>query len=576
MKPAKRLSSRDKKQLAALIDQASRALSNGRFDICRVACDKIDKLQPGNPDAANFRGILHSQNGDYESAASELRKAVAAAPARSDLRVNLAGIQLHYRHLPEALDTYRKAYDLDARSLPVLLGYGTTLIEMDQAGEAIDILNDARKRYPGDTSILLQLFRAYYDLHRIDEAEKQLAIIIEKEPEHTEAHCLRGQLALEKGDHDSAEASIRTALRITPHDPKANAILAEIKRFSSMDDPDLRAMLAAHDQFTPNSQERMMLSFSLGKSMDKLQQYDAAFDYYHEGNAIRHLRTTYHPEVELAHLQQIIDAYQPATVKSASHLQDETPVFIVGMPRCGSTLTEQILAAHPDVESRGEWGFFERNLMSFSRDDDPLTLERMVEQTAEEWEKIGATFLDRMKEGLPACKRITDKSLNNIRFVGAIHCAMPMAKIVHVRRNPLDTCLSIYKNNLEGHLFDFGCNLEELGHYYRMYLQLMQHWREILPEGAMYELDYEQLVGNQEEESRKLLEYCGLEWDELCLKFNKAKNVVRTASITQVRRPIYTSSLETWKRYEKHLQPLIDILGPEYSTTYKPGQIPRN
>jgi len=162
-------------------------------------------------------------------------------------------------------------------------------------------------------------------------------------------------------------------------------------------------------------------------------------------------------------------------------------------------------------------------------------------------------------------RHITDKSLANIRFVGAIHCALPKARIVHVRRHPLDTCLSIYRLNIQGEAFDFGRDLEELGYYYQMYLKLMQHWRDTLPEGVMYELTYERLVADQKGETRKLLDACGLEWSDQCLQFQQARNAVRTASVAQVRRAIYTDSMAAWKRYEQHLAPLIHILGTDYT-----------
>jgi len=224
------------------------------------------------------------------------------------------------------------------------------------------------------------------------------------------------------------------------------------------------------------------------------------------------------------------------------------------------------------VASKGEWGEFERGLIELGQRDTPLTLEQITAFSPAQWQQLGSIFLKRLQADLPKSLRIIDKSLNNIRMVGAIHCSLPKAKIIHVRRHPLDTCLSIYKNNLTGKLFDFGHNLSELGHYYRAYLDLMAHWRRALPQGVMYELDYEQLISDQEGETRKLLEYCELPWNDQCLQFNKAKTIVRTASIAQVRQPIFKSSMAAWKRYERHLQPLIEILGPEYSTAYEPGR----
>jgi hypothetical protein len=268
-----------------------------------------------------------------------------------------------------------------------------------------------------------------------------------------------------------------------------------------------------------------------------------------------------------------MDAFTDETFDRQSTLNENTPIFIIGMPRCGSTLVEQILAAHPNVASKGECEFFEKVLAEENATDKPLTFERITAFTPEHWGSIGQRYLQRLKMNASEVTRVTDKSLTNIRLVGPIHYALPKARIIHIRRHPLDTCLSIYKNNLLGALHDYGRNLGQLGYYYRMYLRLMQHWRNILPAGTMYELDYENLINDQEGETRKLLDYCGLPWSDQCLSFQKAKNVVRTASVTQVRQPVYNSSLAAWKRYEKNLQPLIKILGPEYSTEYKPGQL---
>ena len=362
---------------------------------------------------------------------------------------------------------------------------------------------------------------------------------------------------------DQAEQEVRKVLALDPNNVGAYAMLAEIKKGGSEDDADVTAMARLHARLDPNAPGRMILDFALSQVMDKLKLYDRAFEYCREGNDLRRTHSHYNADEELAHLQDIMKAYTPTMFANGSGLEDATPVFIVGMPRCGSTLTEQILAAHPKVGDEGEWGYFER-ILAERNDDEPLTLERLTAFTPEQWREIGEQFITRMRSDHPDAARITDKSLHNIRLIGAIHCAMPKAKIVHVRRHPLDTCLSIYRNNLLGIQFDFGCNLGELGYYYRMYLRLMQHWRDVLPAGVLYELDYEQMVASQEAETRNLLAYCELPWDDSCLQFDKSKNLVRTASVSQVRQPIYKSSLAAWERYEQHLQPLIRILGTDY------------
>ncbi|HKI62413.1 MAG TPA: sulfotransferase, partial [Mariprofundaceae bacterium] len=549
MKPKRSLSNSDRKQIRSLLDQAARAFGNGRYEICEQICKKIESIQATNPDAANLRGILCNRSGQFDKAVQYLQQAIEISPKRIEFQINLAGIYLARKQNEEALHWYKQALQLDAKSPHAQLGCGNALIELGLNSEAIEYLEQASKRQPEDLAVLIRLYHACYNLRRTEEARSYLDAILAKDPNHAEAHYSMGQLALEQGRMEEVEPEIRIALANKPDYINAFAMLAEIKKFTSEDDPDIEEMIAVHARSAPVSDERLTMSFCLGKVMDKLKQHDRAFEYYREGNDIRHKRSTYKEDLELPHLQQIIDAYEPKVFTHTSELQVATPIFILGMPRCGSTLTEQILASHPDVASEGEWGFFEQNLTSFSTENDPLTLEKMVSQTPQQWRDIGQAFLDRMSADHPDALHITDKSLNNIRFVGAIHCAMPKAKIIHVRRSPLDTCLSIYKSNLGGHLFDFGYNLEELGQYYLMYLKLMQHWREVLPEGVMYELDYESLVANQEEETRKLLGACGLEWNDQCLQFNKAKNIVRTTSITQVRRPIYSDSLAAWKRY---------------------------
>jgi hypothetical protein len=192
----------------------------------------------------------------------------------------------------------------------------------------------------------------------------------------------------------------------------------------------------------------------------------------------------------------------------------------------------------------------------------PLDLQRLVNFSSDEWGQVGVDYLEAVGRDITT-KHVSDKSLNNIRLVGAIHCALPKAKIIHVRRHPLDTCLSIYKNNLAGELFGFGSSLKDLGRYYQAYQQPMAYWWKILPAGVMLEVNYEDLVSKQEEQTRRLLEFCNLEWDDACMQFHQSRNRVQTSSVAQVRKPMYQDSVAAWQCYEKHLQPLIDILGTD-------------
>jgi len=559
-----RLSNNKKKQLRQLLSEAMTACNQQRFDACERLCKKVDGLYPDHPEVAHLRGIIFGLCGLPEKSLKFLQTAAEGAPNDPAILLNLGAAYMTLEKHEEALVPLSKAWQLDPTLPRLLLLYTDTLVDTGREEEAIELLERELRKHPRSAEIHMAMHQAQMKLGNRDEAIESLNKVLEISPGNSDAHVTLSKILMTEGRMAEAETEIRKALAIRPDDINAYMNLATIHKFDSAQDPDIVAMVHLHEKSVPASNERMHLGFTLGKCFEKLKDYERAFAYLKEANDIRNAKIRIDPAVELAHMQSIIDTYSAETLRCTSGIEDDTPIFVLGMPRCGSTLTEQILAAHPDVDSKGEWSYFEYALHLLHQDDEPpLTLERITRFSTDEWQELGDKFLERIHSENPHAKRVTDKTLPNIRMIGAIHCALPKAKIIHVRRHPLDTCLSIYKENFGGYMMDFAYNLEHLGNYYRMYQKLMQHWRDILPAGVMYELDYEKLVENQEEETRKLLAFCGLPWDDQCLQFNKAKNIVKTASIAQVRKPIYKSSMAAWKRYEKQLQPLIDILGTE-------------
>jgi len=570
-----KLSNNKKRQIQNLVGQANQACANGRYDACEQLCRRIESLSPGHANVANLRGIMCSETNHPDAAIHWLRKAVDASPNKAEFQLNLANVYLEQEQYGEAAGCYQRAIALGRKTLPIELNYCKALVESGQYEQALPILERLHKQHPRDTDVLMGLVLASEGLNRFEQMEAYLQQIFAIDADHAEAHAKKARMALQLGRMAEAEAEAHRLLSILPDSPTGYDILTYVKKYRDADDPDIGAMTNLYSRSEPDSKERQAMCFMLGKVMEQLKQYDRAFAFFAEGNALRHAHSTYDADTELANMENIMAAYTPEVFSRASKVDDPTPIFVLGMPRCGSTLTEQIISSHPDVASRGECGCFESVLAALHSNDNPLTLERLTAFTPTQWGEMGLDYVKDLRDGDSSPLHITDKTLPNIRMAGAIHCALPKAKIVHVRRHPLDTCLSIYKLDLAGKLFDFGYDLGELGHYYRMYLKLMQHWRDVLPKGVMYELDYEMLVADQEGETRRLLDYCGLTWSDACLQFDKAKNVVRTSSMAQVRRGIYTDAMAAWKRYEKHLQPLIDILGPAYSTAYQPGRHPR-
>ncbi len=546
--------------------QAQQALNSGRPGLFEIASKEVDTLDPGNPEIANMRGAVCAHAGNTVEAKRFFHIAIRRSPKEARFYANLARIHLDEGDHSNAEVYFGKALKHSPSSLPLQLTYCHCLLRSRKYEELIAILEPSLRKHPDIEELNIALYCAYNALDQ--QGEKGLPLlarVLARNPEHDEARFKLAQLCREEGRFNEAEEHLRKLLLKPKSRVEAYQMLTLIKRFSNPDDPDIAAMRALHAQSKQQGlHDRMGMSFALGKALDDLKQYDQAFEFFQEANDIRRKESNYDLKLAQAYLDKTIEVFTPELLSHPSDIEDGTPIFIVGMPRCGSTLTEQILAAHPDVVSRGECSLLEGpSLGKFHSADNPITLDRMGTFAPPEWGELGRTYLELVRRGDEATQHITDKSLQNIWLIGVIRCAMPHARIIHVKRRPLNSCLSMYKLEFQGEQIDFAYTLEELGNHYRMYQQVMQHWRDVLPDGAMYELNYEDLVTDQEGETRKLLEYCDLPWNAICLQFNKVENKVKTASIAQVRRPIYTDSLDPWRRYEKHLEPLIRILGTE-------------
>jgi hypothetical protein len=244
---------------------------------------------------------------------------------------------------------------------------------------------------------------------------------------------------------------------------------------------------------------------------------------------------------------------------SGEGVSDSTPIFVLGMPRSGTTLTEQIIASHPDVYGAGELHYLlEISQRAVAGAAFPSNLRQLDRELLTAW---GQEYLSALKRHAPEAARITDKMPQNFQMLGLIHLMLPNAKIIHVKRNPVDTCLSCFTMHFAAKSVKYSYDLTELAHFYVGYAELMEHWRNVLPENAFLEVQYEDVIQDVEGQARRLIDYCGLEWDNACIAFHENKRVVRTASVAQVRKPVYKSSVERWRRYEKHLGPLLDALG---------------
>jgi len=373
----------------------------------------------------------------------------------------------------------------------------------------------------------------------------------------------KANLLLDLGRIDEAAQAFDRALAVAPeHGPalSGRASIASFRR-EPVDVASFEALLA--DGTDRSANDQIHLHFVLGRAYLESDDSARAFGHFGAGNAIR--RTTY--PYDVANDERLLSAFAAALPAEAiarcggAGDPDETPIFIVGMPRSGSSLLEQILAAHPLIHGAGELLQLKQLVVRDFANKGPFPA-AMANRTPDQLQALGRRYLDAITPLAPGAKRIIDKLPLNFYFAGLIHLMLPNARIIHIRRDPLDTCLSCH-TTLFREPVRYAHDQAELGRFYRAYLALMEHWRQVLPAARFTEVDYGDLVADPEPQARRLLEFCGLAWDDACLRPEDSDRPIRTASRLQARRPVYRSSVGRAGRYRDYLGPLVAALGDD-------------
>jgi sulfotransferase family protein len=325
----------------------------------------------------------------------------------------------------------------------------------------------------------------------------------------------------------------------------------------------------------------LQLDFALGKAYSDLKDYPRAFAHLLAGNAAKRATISYDETSIFALFDRIEATFTRELIakKAGSGDPSSLPIFVIGMPRSGTTLVEQIIASHPMVHGAGELQAFNDVILALrGPNGDAIPYPNFVPSLdASALQQIGARYLSAVRKLAPSGERVTDKMPSNYYFAGLIHLALPNAKIIHTVRNPVDTCLSCFSKLFtaeQNHTYD----LAELGRYYKRYERLMAHWRRVLPAQCILDVRYEDVVADLEGQARRIIAYCALPWDERCLSFHKTDRAVRTASASQVRLPIYKGAVGRWRAYEKQLGPLLSALGvavPENASPSKSRSVAR-
>ena len=379
-------------------------------------------------------------------------------------------------------------------------------------------------------------------------SEELVRRAISLEPRNGGAHAMLGTILMQQGRFDEAAASFDLANALGTQDVVGSESLVHVKTLSETDRPLIEQL--EHNSQNPGitGTEALHVHFALGKAYDDLGEYARAIEHFDRANSLKKRVSKHYDRNAHAELvDRLIWRFSPEFFARNKHMAHDwnVPVLIVGMPRSGTTLAEQIISSHPDVAAGGELTFWPNHALKFGVDRagriDPVWMR-----------ETQAAYQARLRQISITAPTITDKLPQNFQYVGLLHAAFPRARVIHCRRNPMDTCLSIYFTNFAKRI-DFAFDREWIVDYYEQYARLMEHWRNVLPSSCLLEINYEELVAAPETMIRGIIQFCGLEWDDACLRPEQNQRVVKTASLWQARQPIYGTSVSRWRHYEPWL-----------------------
>ncbi len=535
----------------------------GRQDEAVACYRRAISLKPDYPRAWNNLGIVLQERGELDVAVAHYERALALDPDYADAHNNLGLALIARDRIADALSHYERALILNPDHADAHNNVGAALKDRGKLEGAIAHYRRALALNPRHADAQTNLGTALCDQGKLDDAIAHYRRALAVNPNHAVAHQKLGIALKDRGNLDDALEHYGRAIAIRPDYAEAHFNRAQLKSFRR-GDPDLAVLAALAGRNGLHENNALYLNFALAKALEDSGDHGRAFEYLRKGNALRRGQVAYDEPGVLAlfgRLSSVFDSRLFDRFRGEGN-PSSAPVFVLGMPRSGSTLIEQILASHPRIHGAGELTDLEMAARSvLTAGNRPVPYPECVPGlSGETLRQIAQSYLDRLPALASAKKRITDKLPGNFLMIGLIRLILPNARIIHTMRHPIDTCVSCYsKPFISGHL-DFSYDLGELGRYYRGYSELMAHWRRVLPPGAMLDVAYEDVVDDLEGQARRMIDYCGLPWDDRCLDFYRTSRPVTTASAVQVRQPLFRSSLQRWRKHEASLGPLLDEL----------------
>lgn len=573
--------------LGALCTNTERSKEAIGFITRALAIDNADPQSHANI------GLAYKDLGMAYKAADHLAESVRLDPSRPVVFNNFGNVLRLLDQPGKAIRAYDRALRLDSRFAECWSNLAAALNESGQheaglraAARALELspdlaqahnhigdirlqqarYDDAVKSYrqaaslsPGSTVALINLAKAYRDRDEPEEALATLRRVLDIEPENPEAIHVMGVLLEQMGDRKGAAEQFKSAIRIAPEMAISHYYLAQIKgRGSSEKEFEALLSLWEREGMTPNN--RMYLAFAIARIHEQRGNFDEAYEFLAAANRAKATVRAYDDADSACYIDSIAEATGKTVERfgrSIGH-PDDRPVFVIGMPRSGTSLTEQILASHSEVAGAGELSFaFDavRRVRTITGKKFPRDMEKL---SAEQFRDLGAYYMSRHSGEYLSSRYVVDKSPLNFQYVGPLALMLPSARFVHCHRHPAANCFAIHRIPFDLRQ-TYAHSLEALGRYYTRYWNLMQQWHELFP-GRILDVRYEDTVTDIEGQARRMLEFLELRFEERVLNFYETKRLVKTPSASQVREPIYKDAMALWKNYEKHLGPLMENL----------------
>ncbi len=574
---------------------ATEHLRAGHFEKAEQAFSNILQQTPDHVEALHLLGIIYHQTGRDEQAELHIARALELKPDFTKAAFNLGVVRQALSRFAEATIAYDIVLNQQPDHVNALINMGNAYKTMDDLNKAAETYQIALKLHPDSAlahnnlgnifnetarhaeaevcyrqaiklkpdyaDALLNLCDILSTQGQVEEAETYCRHALKLRPLHAKSHNALGNILRDAGHMDNAIACYRKAIECDPNYGGAYRNLAGISKLAK-DDRAVIAMEALFRGTSSSPEQRMQTGFALAKARSDQKRYSEEFDCLLEANRLKRQTLSYASIETAARFKAVRETFHPTLLGRLAEAGcgDNMPIFILGMPRSGTTLVEQILASHPDVSSASEVHYVRNIIQTACRDKNKKFPEGLPELNSNVLQKLAGNYLQRLQKHGPNAHFITDKMPGNFFYIGIIALMLPRARIIALQRNPMDICFSLFSKYFrESHPYAY--DLEELGRYYLEYAALMEYWNTVLP-GRILTISYEALTEHPEREIRQLLDFCNLSFNPDCLNFHRTQRVVTTASANQVRQPLYKSSVERWRRYEEQLEPLRKILEP--------------